>query len=53
MAKNFPIKKAGDTSKKNCRILVTIKAQKRTHLFFSHLAISFSQIAKFCQKKRG
>jgi hypothetical protein len=51
MAQNYPIKKTGDTSKKNCRIVVTIKAQIKNPLSFSHLAIYFSQIAKFSQKK--
>jgi hypothetical protein len=53
MAKNYPIKKTGHTSKKNCRIVVTIKPPKKTPIISSHLAISFSQIAKFSQKKRG
>jgi hypothetical protein len=51
MAINYPIKKTGDTSKKNCRIVVTIKPQKETHLFLAIWQFLLAKSLNLASKK--
>ncbi len=51
MAKNYPIKKTGDTSKKNCRIVATIKAQKKSHLFLAIWQFLLAKSLNLARKK--
>jgi hypothetical protein len=51
MAQNYPIKKTGDTSKKNCRIVVTIKAQMKTHLVLAIWQFILAKSLNLARKK--